>query len=47
MQQNNVYEKIKLIQMYSNGKGDYTAEKEELLKDLTFEEFEKFLKEKQ
>ena len=38
---------IKFIQMYSDGKGDYTAEREELLKDVTIEEFELFLKENQ
>ena len=36
---------IKFIQMYSDGKGDYTQEKEELLKDITVEDFEKFLAE--
>ena len=36
---------IKFIQMYSDGKGDYTAEKEELLKDVTYEEIEGFLNE--
>lgn len=34
---------IKFIQMYSEGKGDYTKEREELLKDITIEDFEKFL----
>jgi len=34
---------IKFIQMYSEGKGDYTKERDELLKDVTIEEFEKFL----
>ena len=34
---------IKFIQMYSDGKGDYTKEREELLKDTTIEDFEKFL----
>lgn len=34
---------IKFIQMYSDGKGDYTKEREELLKDITIEDFEKFL----
>ena len=37
---------IKFIQMYSDGKGDYTQEREELLKDVTIEDFEKFLSEK-
>lgn len=36
---------IKFIQMYSDGKGDYTTEKEELLKDVTYEEIESFLTE--
>ncbi len=36
---------IKFIQMYSDGKGDYTQEREELLKDVTIEDFEKFLAE--
>ncbi len=36
---------IKFIQMYSDGKGDYTQEREELLKDVTIEDFEKFLTE--
>ena len=36
---------IKFIQMYSDGKGDYTKEREELLKDVTIEDFEKYLKE--
>ena len=36
---------IKFIQMYSDGKGDYTAERAELLNDVTIEDFEEFLKE--
>lgn len=36
---------IKFIQMYSDGKGDYTLERDELLKDVTIEDFEKFLEE--
>lgn len=36
---------IKFIQMYSDGKGDYTVERDELLKDVTIEDFEKFLEE--
>ena len=36
---------IKFIQMYSDGKGDYTAERKELLKETTIEDFELFLKE--
>lgn len=31
--------------MYSDGKGDYTLECDELLKDVTIEDFEKFLEE--
>lgn len=34
---------IKFIQIYSDGKGNYTEEREELLKDITIEDFEKFL----
>lgn len=34
---------IKFIQMYSDGKGDYTTERNELLKDTTIEDFENFL----
>ena len=34
---------IKFIQTYGEGKGDYTKEREELLKDVTIEEFEEFL----
>lgn len=36
---------IKFIQMYSDGEGNYTEEKNEILKDTTIEDFEKFLKE--
>lgn len=36
---------IKFIQMYSDGKGDYTLERDELLKDVTIEDFEKFVEE--
>ena len=36
---------IKFIQMYSDGKGYYTVERDELLKDVTIEYFEKFLEE--
>lgn len=36
---------IKFIQLYSDGKGDYTIEKEELLKDATIEDFKKFVEE--
>lgn len=34
---------IKFIQMYSDGKGDYTEEREELLKNVTIKDFEKFI----
>ena len=37
---------IKFIQMYSNGKGDYTKEREEYLKDVTIEDFDEFMKRK-
>jgi hypothetical protein len=37
---------IKFIQMYSDGEGDYTKDREEILKDVTIEDFEKFLEEK-
>ena len=36
---------IKFIQMYSDGNGDYTREREEILKDTTIDDFEKFLTE--
>ncbi len=36
---------IKFIQMYSDGKGDYTEERDEILKDVTIEDFESFLTE--
>ena len=35
---------IKFIQMYSDGKGDYTKDREEILKDVSIEDFEEFLK---
>ncbi len=34
---------IKFIQLYSDGKGDYTKERTELLKGLTIEDFKKYL----
>ena len=34
---------IKFIQMYSDGKGDYTKEKYENLDELTIEDFEKYI----
>ena len=36
---------IKFIQMYSDGKGDYTKERKQTLKDVTIDDFEKFLQE--
>ena len=36
---------IKFIQMYSDGKGDYTIEREEYLKDSTIDDFKDFLNE--
>lgn len=40
-----VEDMIKFIQMYSDGKGDYTKEREEILKEITIEDFEGFLDE--
>lgn len=39
------HEFIKLLQSYSEGKGDYTEERRELLKNITKEDVEKFLEE--
>ena len=36
---------IKFIQLYSDGKGDYTQEKDDILKDATIEDFKKFVEE--
>lgn len=36
---------IKFIQLYSDGKGDYTKERDELLKGITIDDFKKFLEE--
>ena len=36
---------IKVLQMYSDGKGDYTKEKYENSDELTIENFEKYLAE--
>ena len=36
---------IKFIQIYSDGKGDYTEERRELLKNLDKEDLKKFLRE--
>ena len=38
-------ELIEFLQILTNGTGDYTKEKYENTKDLTIEDFEKFLKE--
>jgi hypothetical protein len=37
---------IKFIQMYSNGEGDYTAERREKIKKLSREDFHEFLRER-
>ena len=34
---------IKFLQIYSNGKGDYTKDREEYLKDVTIEDFDEFM----
>lgn len=36
---------IKFIQMYSDGKGDYTKERKESLKKLNKQDLQKFLRE--
>lgn len=36
---------IKFIQMYSDGKGDYTEERRKVLKDLNKEDLQNFLRE--
>lgn len=36
---------IKFIQLYSDGKGNYTEERRENLKDVTIEDFKKYLEE--
>ena len=36
---------IKFIQMYSDGKGDYTEERRKILKDLNKEDLQNFLRE--
>ena len=36
---------IKFIQMYSDGKGDYTKERKEKLKKLNKQDLQKFLRE--
>ena len=35
---------IKFIQMYSDGKGDYTEERREILKTLNKEDLQKYLR---
>ncbi|MCL2159800.1 MAG: hypothetical protein FWH48_10365 [Oscillospiraceae bacterium] len=37
---------VKFIQMYSDGEGDYTAERREKIEKLTKEDFHEFLKER-
>ena len=37
---------IKFIQMYSNGEGDYTAERREKIQDFKEEDYLEFLKER-
>lgn len=36
---------IKFIQMYSDGTGDYTKERQEILKNLTKEDLQNYLRE--
>ncbi len=36
---------IKFIQMYSDGKGDYTEERKDKIKNLSKEDLQKFLRE--
>lgn len=36
---------IKFLQMYSDGKGDYTEERKEVLKDMYKKDLQKFLRE--
>lgn len=36
---------IKFIQLYSNGNGDYTKERQKHLDEITIEEFEKYTNE--
>ena len=36
---------IKFIQMYSDGKGDYTEERREILKNIDKEDLRKYLRE--
>ena len=40
-----LHEFIKLLQSYSDGKGDYTEERREILKDLNKEDLQNFLRE--
>ena len=37
---------IKFIQMYSNGEGDYTAERREKIKNINRKDFHEFLRER-
>ena len=34
---------MKFIQMYSDGKGDYTTEKKEILDNVSIEDFDEFI----
>lgn len=38
-----VEDTMKFIQMFSSNKGNYTKEREKMLKDITIEEFEKYV----
>ncbi len=40
-----LHEFIKLLQSYSEGKGDYTEERREILKDIKIEDVQEFLRE--
>ena len=37
---------VKFIQMYSDGKGDYTTDRNKILKDITIDDFDNYIKEK-
>ncbi len=40
-----LHEFIKFLQSYSEGKGDYTEERREILKDIKIEDVQEFLRE--
>ena len=40
-----LHEFIRLLQSYSEGKGDYTEEHREILKDIKIEDVQEFLRE--